>query len=372
MKTLTKQKIQWMILIFQILFLGLIFAATAQPQKPTIALISIDTKGLEIDNATMASVLRLELEKTNYFEVLDKYDVQDVVNQNEINPDTYFGKNNVVKVGKILGTEKMLTGSVERFGDKIIMILRLIDVNEARIEKTSVMEYLNIQDEIQNMAMLCLNQLLGIENDPYMVDLLVDYDQPITSTKTSVNLNGPRIGMVYTMGETGQRLQDPKNEGGFDMFPVTTMFGYQLEKKYLSAGDFQALVEGIFAVNGLESGKFIPSISVLNGFRFNNSGIEFAAGPIFRLVKTAEGFYDQERKWTRKYDVLEVPVDAEIVERLDDRGTYGLSLGMVIAVGKTFHSGYLNVPVNLYMIPRKNGTTVGLTFGFNTTAKPKL
>ncbi len=31
MKTLTKQKIHWLILIFQILFLGLVFAATAQP-----------------------------------------------------------------------------------------------------------------------------------------------------------------------------------------------------------------------------------------------------------------------------------------------------------------------------------------------------
>ncbi len=371
MKTLTKEKIQWLLLIFQLLFLGLIFAATAQSKKQSIALISIDTKGIDVDNATMASILRLELEKTDHFEVLDKYDVQDVVTQNNINPDTYFGKNNVVKVGKILGTDKMLTGSVERFGEKIIMIFRLIDVQQESIEKTSVMEFLNIQSEIQNMTMLCLNELLGIENDPYMVDLLVNYDLPIASTKTSVNLNGPRIGMVYTMGDTGQRLQDPKSEGGFDMFPVTTMFGYQLEKQYLSAGDFQALIEGIIAVNGLESGKFIPSISFLNGFRFNNSGIEFAAGPIFRLTRTTEGFY-QDGKWMRSADAQEIPQDTEIVERLDDRGQYDLSVGMVIALGKTFRSGYLNIPVNIYMIPRKQGTTVGLTFGFNTTAKPKL
>ncbi|MEQ8556346.1 MAG: hypothetical protein RLQ12_05900 [Cyclobacteriaceae bacterium] len=371
MRTLTKEKIQWLILIFQIIFLGLVFAATAQPKKPSIALISIDTKGLEADNAVMASIVRLELEKTNHFEVLDKYDVQDVVTQNNINPDTYFGKNNVVKVGKILDTDKMLTGSVERFGDKIIMIFRLIDVQEERIEKTAVMEFLNIQSEIQNMTMLCLNELLGIENDPYMVDLLVEYDLPIASTKTSVNLNGPRIGMVYTMGDTGQRLQDPKNEGGYDMFPVTTMFGYQLEKQYLSAGDFQALIEGVFAVNGLESGKFIPSITFLNGFRFNTSGIEFATGPVFRLVKTTDGFY-QDGKWIRTVDAYEIPEGTEIVERLDNRGVYNLSLGMVVAVGKTFRSGYLNIPVNAYMIPRKNGTTIGLTFGFNTTAKPKL
>ncbi|CAN0255899.1 unnamed protein product, partial [Chrysoparadoxa australica] len=214
----------------------------------------------------------------------------------------------------ILGTVNLVSGSTERFGVKIFMIFRQLDAQESRIEKTAVMEFLNIQSEIKNMVMLCMNELIGIENDPYMVDLLVDYDMPIASTKTSVNLNGPRIGMVYTMGDTGQRLQDPKDEGGFDMFPVTTMFGYQLENQYLSDGDFQALVEGIFAVNGLESGKFIPSISFLNGFRFNNSGIEFATGPIFRLTKTSDGFY-QDGRWTRVADSNDIPVGAEIVER---------------------------------------------------------
>ena len=372
MNTLTNEKVRWIILIVQMLVLWAVFTLTAGAQnKPTIALISIDTKGLELDNATMASVLRLELEKTNHFEVLDKYDVQDVVTQHNINPDTYFGKNNVVKVGKILGTDKMLTGSAERFNEKIIMILRLIDVKNERIEKTAVMEFLNIQEEIQNMMMLCLNELLDIENDPYLVDLLVEYDLPITSTKTSVNLNGPRVGMVHTMGQTGQRLQDPKSEGGYDMFPVTSMFGYQLEKQYLSAGNFQALIEGVFAVNGLESGQFIPSLSLMNGFRFNASGFELATGPIFRVVKNAEGFY-QDGKWTRTSELETIPTEATVIKRLDHRGSHELDLGMIVAVGKTFRSGYLNIPVNVYVIPRKAGTTVGLTFGFNTTAKPKL
>ena len=69
------------------------------------------------------------------------------------------------------------------------------------------------------------------------------------------------------------------------MFPVTSMFGYQFEKQYLSSGDFQALVEVIVAVNGLESGSLIPSIAFINGFRFNNGGYEFGLGPVVRLVK---------------------------------------------------------------------------------------
>jgi len=109
----------------------------------------------------------------------------------------------------------------------------------------------------------------------------------------------------------------------------------------------------------------------MNGFRFNESGFELATGPVFRMVKNAEGFY-QDGRWTRTSEVETLPSETTVIKRLDHRGSHELALGMIVAVGKTFRSGYLNIPVNVYVIPRKAGTTVGLTFGFNTTAKPKL
>ena len=40
-------------------------------------------------------------------------------------------------------------------------------------------------------------------------------------------------------------MTSSKNSGGFDMFPISSMIGYQFEKQYLSSGDFQALIEFI-------------------------------------------------------------------------------------------------------------------------------
>jgi hypothetical protein len=71
------------------------------------------------------------------------------------------------------------------------MILLLIDVKAKTVEKTSVMEYLNIQSEIQTMCIISLNDLLGLPNDPHIVDLLINYNLPIATRKTSVRLNGP-------------------------------------------------------------------------------------------------------------------------------------------------------------------------------------
>jgi hypothetical protein len=265
----------------------------------------------------------------------------------------------------------MLTGSAEKFGEKIIVILRLLDVTSGKVEKTDVMEYLDQQNEMQTMVRLSVNNLLGIPNDPNLVNLLINYDRPITSAKTTVKLNGPRMGAAWTTGRIAGRLEAPKSEGGYNMYPVTSLFGYQFEKQYLSSGQFQALVEFVFMINGLESGSISPSLTFLNGFRFNKSGFEFGIGPVFRGIQVADGYYDEYNKWHLKKEMPE-GANYQIEESLDRRGKVTLNTGLIIAIGRTFKSGYLNMPVNLYVSPRKEGTTVGLTFGFNVAKMPKL
>lgn len=339
--------------------------------KPSIAIVSIDTKDLALDNVSMGNLVRLELEKTNTYEVLDKYDVADMMKQNGTDPSNCFGKTQLVKVGKLLKADKMLSGSAEKFGEKIILILRMIDVKSEKIEKTNVMEYLDQQSEIQTMVEISIKNLLEIENDEILVDLLVNYDRPITSPKTTVKLNGPRMGANWTSGKTAKRMGADKNEGGFGMYPISSMFGYQFEMQYLSSGDFQALVELIPALNGLESGYIVPSLTFMNGFRFNRYGFEFGLGPVIRMVQTAEGFYDENDNWLRANELPEGS-DYKLEHAMDNRGDYGVSTGLIVAIGKTFRSGYLNMPVNLYFSPRKEGNVVGVTVGFNIAQKPKL
>jgi hypothetical protein len=145
------------------------------------------------------------------------------------------------------------------------------------------------------------------------------------------------------------------------------MFGYQHEVQYLSAGYFQALVEMIVAVNGLESGMFSPSLMIMNGLRFNNIGWEFGVGPIVRVAKTAKGYFDHDGKWKISNSLPLDATDLRLIETIDSRGKVSLSSGMIIAVGKTFSSGYLNIPVNAYFSPRKEGNVFGLSFGFNVS-----
>lgn len=353
------------ITMMTVLMLGILtcfnFNASAQ-QKSSIAVVSIDSKGMATDNIGFANLVRLELEKLNYFEVLDIYEINAVLNQNQIDKSTIFAKSDLVRVGKLLNSDKMLSGSAEKFGNKIALSFRIINVKEEKIEKTAVIEFIDQEEQINIMVRISLNTLLGLPVDQSLSEMLTYFDAPIINEKTMLKLNGPRMGAAYTFGRSGERLMDSKANGGYEMFPVTTVFGYQHEAQYLSSGDFSALVEFIGTVSGLEAGYLLPSITFMNGFRFNKSGLEFGLGPVFRIVKTAKGYYDNNGVW----HLSEKPVSGyDQVSAIDNRGTFGLSTGLILAVGKTFRSGYLNIPVNLYISPRKEGTVVGMTFGFN-------
>jgi hypothetical protein len=54
-----------------------------------------------------------------------------------------------------------------------------------------------------------------------------------------------------------------------------------------------------------------------------------------------------------------------IEKRIDSRGDYELQAGFIIAAGRTFKSGKLNIPVNVYLVPNKDGFRMGASFGFN-------
>lgn len=338
--------------------------------NPTIAVLSMDSKGIDIDNIPMGNLVRLELIKTQKYEVLDKYDVAHEMEESGIDQSNCFGKNQLTEAGKILKSDYMLTGSVEKFGDKLIYTLRLVDVEKSKIEKTTVLEFVYQMEDIQTMTTIIINDLLDIPNDPHKMELLVSFERPITNNRSSLNLSGPRFGVQYFTGDMADRLTAKPADGGFDMnYPITSTFGYQWETQYISAGRFQALFEFIPSVNGIESGTPSFSFTVMHGMRID--GWEFGFGPSFRLLKLGKGYYDNNDQWHLE---SEAPsgTDVEIVERLDSRGVVKLNTGLVLAGGYTFTSGYLNFPVNFYWSPSPNidSNVFGLVLGFNIAKTP--
>ncbi|MGK0365441.1 MAG: hypothetical protein ACI85O_002507 [Saprospiraceae bacterium] len=322
------------------------------------------------------TLIRLELDKLNLFEVMDRYDMEYLVKKNNISLENCYGKICLTEVGGLLGTDNMLTGSIEKLGEKIVISARLIDVKKAAVTASIVEEFLPIPEKLQNMIGLTLMQLFNVEIDKDILGKLTesdDFENSLNfSDRNQLELDGPRMGVTIFSGETADVYRSPTLEGSFDALPVMFQFGYQFEVAYLTEGNFQGLFEFVPVITGLDQGKIIPSVSFLNGIRDSKLGIEIAFRPILFLNKEKRGYDDPEddNKWKLEQDYvseegLENP-DA-IIKRLDSRGYVRIGSSFIIAVGKTFKSGRLNIPINLFMIPNKEGHRYGLSFGFNAS-----
>ncbi|MCB0661192.1 MAG: hypothetical protein KDC24_00520 [Saprospiraceae bacterium] len=359
--------------------LSIVFAnvtiAQTITQNTLVTVLDIETKGFNLTPSQMGDIVRTELIKIKVMEVMDPYDVQYLMEKNDIQVENCYGKMCLTELGKKLNSDKMLTGSVEVYGERIIVNLRLIDVGLESVEKAHVEEFLNLRNEVTSMVGITLKKMFDQEVDQTLYTTLTkkfDYENAINTPEVNrLNLSGPRMGVMAATGDLGKVFQAEKSEGGYDLYPVIFQFGYQFEVKYLNQGDFQALFEFVPIISGLDQGRFIPSFSLLNGLRSNKSGFEFAFGPIFYMTKKASGYYNAEGNWILEDDYVHVPntTAPNFEERLDSRGSINVASRFVFSVGKTFKSGTLNLPVNAFFIPSKDGHRIGLSVGYNASKR---
>ena len=136
-----------------------------------------------------------------------------------------------------------------------------------------------------------------------------------------IRLDGPRIGFTILSAN----VLDKARESIPDLNPFLTQFGWQFESRlFRLPNGVSGLVELVPLVGGLEQGKFLPSVSGLLGMR-GAKGFEFGLGPNL------------------------TPLGASIV----------------LAVGTSIQSNGINFPINLAVVPGKEGMRVSLLVGFN-------
>ncbi len=367
----------------QVLFLSCFSFLTINAQLQSAAVVSVYTQGAKISPDMAESILRIVTTKSEQFNVLDKLDLQEIINDSKIDVSNCFGKKCLLSVGKAANVDKVVTGSIESLGKKIVVTVKILNVESGEYDKVAVEEFINLDSEIQTMVTIVVNKVLGIENSQELLNSLVYFNQPPEAPITYLKNNGPRMGLSYVIGNSADILAANENLGGWGLNSpvVLSQIGYQFEGSYLSAGNFQALIEGLIFLNGIEKEMFSPSFALLNGFRSSKNGWEFGFGPTFRLTSMAEGYYIGDTLGaTGEYNVTEDwRLRSEwsgpgsnpntIRTRTDKRGDIRFKTGWVWAIGRTFHSGYLNIPVNLFYSSGREGGYIGLSMGFNIAKK---
>jgi len=320
-----------------------------------------------------------------------------------------LSKSCLVDFGSNLNVDYMVSGSYDKLGNKIVISIKIIDVKNNTIHMSGVREFNDDEAEMQRMTEILLREMHGLDVAKEINDRLKFNNEMITNNNVGkINNSGPRIGYAMMTGSISEFATRPADQGGLDIFPGVSMIGYQIEGQYVGTENFSALVEGIFNVSGLEQGRFIPTISLLNGFRFGKAGWEFAFGPGFGLKQVSNGFFDtdgtfgdagdyiSEKDWTSiAYDTkgfnnednfpqyfesgtYTAPLPSEFnkdydfsKEHGDTRGVTKLNTTFLFAFGRTFNAGALNIPVNVFYSSRKGGGMAGVSVGFNVMKSKK-
>jgi TolB-like protein len=226
--------------LFFILFCGTSLSFNAQSKSA--AVLSVYTQSAKISPEMAESVLRVEMTKTEQFNVIDKLDMIEILEENKIDVSNCYGKKCLLSVGKSAGVDKVITGSIENLGKKIVVTVKILDVASESYDKVAIEEFINLDSEIQSMVKIVVNKALGIENSQEILNTLVYFNQPPMTPTTYIKNNGPRMGLSYVIGNTGRILSAEEINGGWGhKNPVVmSQLGYQFEGSYLSAGDFQA------------------------------------------------------------------------------------------------------------------------------------
>lgn len=360
---------------------GALAQNSGESKKPSIAIVDFDTRGYEFNQTQAIQFITNELIRVDKFEVMDRYEVEFISKKENLVSTGCFSKVCLSEFGQKLGIDKMFTGSMMLIGDRINITLRMLDVKTAVFEKTLVKEFLNIPGNELMMIRVTINEMYGLPSDEDMVKKLTvkaEYDNTVNNPYSLVlKADGPRMGVVAFSGITKDVLMEKTANGGYaGAYPFMFQFGYQFEKQYLNEGNFQALIEFIPTITGLDQGKFIPSFTFLNGLRNNRNGWEFAFGPTFNFVKMADGFMHNDQ-WYLDSELEKVQKDNpgktfEMIKRPDNRGDVAINTGFVFAVGKTFKSGKMNIPLNLFVVPGNYGWRFGLSFGWNGKERYEL
>ncbi|MBD2722889.1 hypothetical protein [Hymenobacter armeniacus] len=156
---------------------------------------------------------------------------------------------------------------------------------------------------------------------PEEVPTVANQDPNDAVLEEPIRLDGPRVGVTFL----SQGVRGKAREEGVEVGAVITQFGWQFESRlFRLPNGVSGLVEFVPLVGGLEQGRFLPSVSGLLGIR-GAKGFEFGAGP----------------------------------------NVTPLGASVVLALGTSIRSYGVNFPVNLAVVPGRDGMRVSLLVGFN-------
>lgn len=125
------------LLIASVFFSVSTFAA----EKPRIAIADLDAIGVDRTLARTASeLLRTELFKTGYFSIMERSQMEKLMEEQKFHLSGATADEDIVKIGQLLVVQYFVVGSINRLGAVYIINIRFVDVEKGKLVAADTVE----------------------------------------------------------------------------------------------------------------------------------------------------------------------------------------------------------------------------------------
>lgn len=154
------------IFIFYIIISPLSILSAQQPAK-RIAVLELQGQGVsEAEAQTLTDRLRSRLVNTNVFQVLEREQMDEILNEQGFQQGGCVSDECLVEIGRLVGVEQMVGGSIGKIGQTYTLDLRIIDVTSGRIIKTVSEDYRGDADGLLGVLEGAAQKIAGQKVEP--------------------------------------------------------------------------------------------------------------------------------------------------------------------------------------------------------------
>jgi len=155
--------------------------------KPTLALFSFSAEGMiDEDVALYTGFLRLELHQTRSFILVERIQINELLNEKNYDRMDCNTSDCAVEIGKLVGIKKVITGSFNLVADTCLIAGQLINVEtkepEVSVERTFIGELEDINPYIQIMAW----EFAGLDAPKDILEIVEKPDEGTEEEKKSI------------------------------------------------------------------------------------------------------------------------------------------------------------------------------------------
>lgn len=161
------KKMLCLYLVWALVFLSLPVNILAQNgEKIPVAILDLEGRGISaLEAATLTDRLRSEMVEVGAFVVVERGQMEMILEEQGFQQTGCTSAECAVEVGKLLGVQKMVTGSIGKLGELYTVDARMFDVQTGEIERVSKREHRGGIEGLIDLLGVVTKDLAGIKEE---------------------------------------------------------------------------------------------------------------------------------------------------------------------------------------------------------------